>query len=151
MELLNYKFRGARSLVLLHEFHLPSFYNTWKQAKEEGIKLPETDNPDYESMQTLLVHVLGWAGNYMRWICKNLNLSDPEISTVPSKEEVEEKAEDYIKHLLERWRIPLADLEWEKFELVFEDRTILAMMEHAVMHPIRHEFQLKELMSAGKQ
>jgi hypothetical protein len=150
MELSNYKFRGARALVLLHEFYLPSFYNTWNQAKIAGIKLPETGNPDYESMHTLLVHVLRWAGDYMRWICKNLNLDDPEISIVPSKNEVEVKAEDYIKHLLERWRIPLADLEWEKFELVFEDRSILSMLEHAVMHPIRHEFQLKELMSANR-
>jgi hypothetical protein len=61
MELSNYKFRGARASVLLHEYHLPSFYNTWKEAKEAGIKLPKTNNPDYELMHTLLVHILKWA------------------------------------------------------------------------------------------
>ena len=56
--------------------------------------------------------------------------------------------------LLEKWRTPLCNVEPK----LFEDKNyksnwgveycIDAMLEHAVMHPIRHEFQLKNLINA---
>jgi hypothetical protein len=53
---------------------------------------------------------------------------------------------------LERWREPLQDVPDERLESPeYPSRwktlySIDAMMEHAVMHPIRHAFQLNELM-----
>jgi uncharacterized damage-inducible protein DinB len=154
--LLKYKYNGARSLVLLHEKHLLSFAEIWKEAKKLNITLPTTDDKDYESLETLLFHVLRAARGYMTWICEELNLPDPEINTPPDFNEIENEADNYILHLLERWRFPLSEIKEEKFHSpTFKSRwgveyCIDAMLEHAVMHPIRHEFQLRNLITEKK-
>ncbi|CAA9559862.1 MAG: hypothetical protein AVDCRST_MAG86-691 [uncultured Truepera sp.] len=148
----DYQSRGARALVLLHEQHLRGCLEVWKQAKAANIKLPETDDENYQSLETLLKHILRSAGNYMVSICKNLELPDPEIKPVPGVAIIEAEADSYLKRVLERWRLPLADVLDERLEPEPESYFpgmpywIDAMLEHAVMHPIRHEFQLKELI-----
>jgi hypothetical protein len=88
----------------------------------------------------------------MTWICEKLNLPDPEIEEAPDGNLIEMKAEKYVSHLLEKWRLPLSDIPEENFhEQNYVSRwgveyCIDAMMEHAVMHPIRHEFQLRNLI-----
>ncbi len=154
--LRKYKYNGARSLVLLHEEHMLSCLKAWREAKYLNIVLPETDDKDYESLETLLRHILRAARNYMFWICSRLNLPDPEIDPEPGLEFVEVKADEYVSHLLEKWRLPLAEIPEEKF--ISSTYTsnwgveycIDAMLEHAVMHPIRHEFQLKNLCENQK-
>jgi hypothetical protein len=57
-----------------------------------------------------------------------------------------------MEHVLEQWRAPLQDLGDDRLERAeYPSRwhtryCIDAMLEHAVMHPIRHSFQLEELM-----
>jgi hypothetical protein len=154
-ELNHYKYRGARALVLLHERHFWLLLETWKRAKEVGISLPVTDDPDYRSLETLLHHILRAGRGYMKWICEKLELVDPEIREVPPPERVEAEAADYLTHLLEKWRLPLAEIEEERFYTPSYQSAwganycIDAMLEHAVMHPIRHVFQLEELI--GRQ
>ena len=151
-ELGNYKSRGARALVLLHEKHLRECLEVWKQVKAANVKLPETDDEHYQSLETLLRHILRSAGNYMVGICKNLGLPDPEIKPAPGVDVIGTEAESYLEHLLEHWRLPLAEVTDDRLEPPPELYTpgmpywIDAMLEHAVMHPIRHEFQLRELM-----
>ena len=151
-DLKPFKYNGARSMVIMHELHLKSFLNTWKEAKKINLPLPKTDNPDYKSLETLLYHVFRAARGYMTWMCEKLNLPDPEIKPIPKPDVIEKEADEYIAHLLEKWRTPLAEVPIDKFEHGTytsrwgTDYCIDAMLEHAVMHPIRHEFQLKNLM-----
>jgi hypothetical protein len=153
MEDIKYKYAGARALVKLHEIHLQSFYETWKEAKQVGVKLPFTDDPYYKSLDTLLYHLLRSARGYMMWICDKLQLPDPMIKETPPAEIIKENAAEQMAHLFERWKLPLANVEPELFEdKVYKsnwgiDYCIDAMLEHAVMHPIRHEFQLKNLIA----
>lgn len=153
-DLDNYKSRGARALVLLHEKHLRECLEVWKQAKAADIRLPGTTDENYRSLETLLEHILGAAGSYMVGICKNLELPDPEIKPVPKADTIGAEAEGYLEHVLERWRLPLVDVPDERLEPDPESYYpgmpywIDAMLEHAVMHPVRHEFQLKELLQA---
>ncbi len=139
-------------MVQLHEKHLRSFLKTWKRAKQINIKLPETDDTDYQSLETVLRHVLRAARGYMTWMCDKLKLPDPKIDPTPEAGEIESIADTYLEHLIERWKHPLSVVPAEKFEDQLYtarwgvDYCIDAMMEHAVMHPIRHEFQLKNLI-----
>ena len=148
----SYNYKGAGTLIQLHDSHLRSFFRTWKRAKEVVVNLPKTNDPDYANMEALLHHVLRSSKGYIVWICNNLELNDPEIKPVPAIEEIEEDAERYLDHLLDRYRLPLADISEELFfNKVYKskwdvDYCIEAMLEHAVMHPIRHEFQLKKLI-----
>lgn len=150
--LLGYRYNGAAALVALHETHLLNFYDSWKKAAEKKISLPETSDPDYESLDTLLYHVLNSSRNYLIWICRNLKLPDPLIDEVPPPDEIRKKADYYIEHLINRWKNPLKDIQEVLFDQVFKsnwgvDFSIEAMLEHAVMHHIRHEYQLKNLIN----
>lgn len=73
-----YKYNGARSLVLLHEAHMKSFLNTWKKAKAANIKLPETDDEDYQSLETLLFHVLRASKDIWFGFAQSLTLPIPK-------------------------------------------------------------------------
>jgi hypothetical protein len=151
--LAGYRYRGARAMVLLHEHHMRRFLVTWRGADGAELTLPATTDSDYASRATLLRHVLGAAGRYMIWMTRQLELPDPGIDPVPDVERIDADADVYLEHVLERWRHPLAEVAEERFA----DRAypiwgvafcIDAMLEHAVMHPIRHTFQLEELLAA---
>jgi len=156
-DLKKYRYNGARSMVLLHEKYLNSCLQTWHKAKGLKINLPDTDDKDYESLDTLLRHIFRAARGYMTWICDKLNLPDPEIEKVPESNLIEAKADEYVSHLLEKWCLPLGEITEDKFHAPTYtsrwgvDYCIDAMLEHAVMHPIRHEFQLRNLIIDQKK
>lgn len=149
---LRYRSRGARALVLLHEEQLRRFLTTWTRARTVSVHLPATDDRAYASLDTLGRHVLGAARGYMVWMCEVLGLPDPEIRPTPDPAIIAGEAENYMEHVLAQWRTPLQEVPDERLEAPeYPSRwktayCIDAMLEHAVMHPIRHVFQLEELM-----
>jgi len=149
---LPYRSRAVRALVLLHEEHLRRFVRTWRLALANSVSLQPTEDPAYASLGALGQHVLGAARGYMVWMCEMLTLPDPGIRSAPDAAAVIHHAEDYMEHVLERWRDPLREVPDEQLETpeyASRWRTrycIDSMLEHAVMHPIRHAFQLDELI-----
>jgi hypothetical protein len=151
-ELEGYRYRGARALVLLHERELRAFVATWRRAVAWGVTMPPTDDPDCASADAMARHVLNAAGRYMIWLTGKLGLPDPGIAEAPPVEEIEEHADAYLEHVLDRWRAPLRDVFPERFVETHvsnwgEDFTLESMLEHAVVHPMRHALQLEELMA----
>ncbi len=157
MELEGYRYGGARALVILHERQLRKFLVAWRRAKTAGIALPETDDPDYASLETVLRHVLWCARGYVVWMCEVLELPDPEIRPAPEADAAAAEAEDYVEHLVEKWRRPLAELtEEQAYRPSYTTRwkvdyCIDSMLEHAAMHPTRHRFQLEELIARAQR
>jgi hypothetical protein len=139
-------------MVLLHEEHLRRFGHTWRLALATSVSLSPTDDPAYASLGALGQHVLGAAGGYMVWMCEVLTLPDPGIRSAPDAAAMVRDADDYMEHVLERWRAPLREVANERLETPeypsrWQTRYCIdAMLEHAVMHPIRHAFQLDELI-----
>jgi hypothetical protein len=137
---------------MLHDENLRRFLVVWKRAHAAKVVLPATNDPAYASLETLLHHVLGCARSYMTWMCEVLELPDPNVSKPPDPKNISGEADSYLEHVLERWRTPLQDLGDDRLEDVeYESHwktryCIDAMLEHAVMHPVRHRFQLEELM-----
>jgi hypothetical protein len=148
-----YRSRAVRALVIMHEQQLRGFLATWNAARATPVRLPVTDDPSYVSLETLRHHVLGAARGYLVWICEQLQLADPGIRPMP-KDLSKEEAAGYMEEVLEGWGASLltvADEQLEHPEYVSRWDTLYsidAMLEHAVMHPIRHVFQLEELMKA---
>jgi len=143
----------VRALVILHDDHLRRFVQTWRLAQASAVILPQTADPSYASLGALGRHVLSAAGGYLVWICEMLKLPDPAIQAAPDATAILRDAEAYMEHVLERWRasplreIPDEQLEAPEYPSPWQTRySIDAMLEHAVMHPIRHAFQLDELM-----
>jgi uncharacterized damage-inducible protein DinB len=152
-ELRNYRSRGARALVLLHERAMRELLPVWRQALASNIRLPATDDPSYASLDTLLHHALRAARGYITWLCEKLALPDPGVQEVPEPDRLTREVESYLEHLLARWRAALAGVEDSRFEAIHktrwgEDMSLGGMLEHAAMHPIRHRFQLEELLEA---
>ena len=147
-----YRSRAVRALVLLHEQHIRDFLVVWRRAHAASVVLPTTDDPAYASLETLLRHVLNAARGYMVWMCEVLELPDPKIRIPPEPGVLPGQADSYIEDLLEQWRTPLRDVGDDRLdrpEYLSRWQTLYsidAMLEHAVMHPIRHAFQLEELM-----
>lgn len=148
----DYHYRGAAASVALHEAHLREFMDTWDRARERCIALPKTGDPAYRSLEALLFHVLGCARGYMVWCCQKLGVDDPAIDPAPDVEVIAEGAESFLRHLIDRWRLPLATVTEDRFYVVHESPwgvgyCVDAMLEHAVMHPIRHTHQLEALLA----
>ena len=114
-----YRYAGARALVRLHERHLWEFWATWCEARAAQVRLPDTDDPNYASLETLLHHLLRSARGYLQWICRQLQLPDPGIDPAPPAECAADQGTAYLRHLLQRWRTPLSGVEAQ----AFRDRT----------------------------
>jgi hypothetical protein len=151
-EFPEFSYRGARALVMMHEDSLRHFVTAWRQAKSAGVRLPKVDRPDYASLEALLEHALRWSRTYITWTCEQLGIPDPGIRDAPAVENVEAELDAYLEHLLSGWRTALCEVEKDRFHEVTYPAPwgtpycIDAMLEHAVMHPVRHRFQLEELM-----
>ena len=149
---LQYRSRAVRAMVRLHDQQLRRFVHTWKLALASPVSLPPTDDPAYASLGALGRHVLSAAGGDPTWMCEVLALPDPGIRSGPDVAAIVRDADDYMEHVLERWRAPLREvsddrLETPEYPSQWKTRYCIdSMLEHAVMHPIRHAFQLDELL-----
>ena len=147
-----YRYGGARALVTLHERHLREFLAVWREADHLDLGLPDSTNPDYASRAALLAHVLGCAARYLMWICEQLEVEPPDLERYPEAASLAARADEYLEAVLEAWSEPLRNLTEERaYTPAHESRwgppyCIDAMLEHAVMHPIRHTHQLRELL-----
>ncbi len=150
-----FTYGGAQALTELHATHIRSFLSVWQQAKAAGITPPACEDPDYDSLEHILAHVLGAARGYMVWMCECLELPDPGIPATPDLQAIEKAAGDYTEVLIDRWRDPLVGMTEEQsntpaylsgWKVLY---CIDAMLEHAVMHPIRHEHQLRKWLATA--
>ena len=149
----SYQYNGARAMVGLHDDQLREFLAVWRKAKTANLQLPQTDDPDYASLETLLRHVVGCARGYMVWMCQALGLPDPDINPTPDAETLAPEVGAIVEHVTERWKKPLAQVPEKRFNEVYPsswkvEYCIDAMLEHAVMHPIRHTRQLNVLLNS---
>ena len=109
-------------MVLLHEEHLRRFVHVWRMALANSVSLPATADPAYASLEALGRHVLSAAGGYMIWMCEMLALPDPGIHRAPDQAAIVGDAEDYMEHVLERWRTPLIEVSDERLETPEDSR-----------------------------
>jgi hypothetical protein len=89
----------------------------------------------------------------MVWMCEKLELPEPPIELPPPVESIEREVDSYLPRLLAGWRLPLARIDEARMcEPTYKSRwgmdySIDSMLEHALVHPMRHRFQLEELLA----
>ncbi|MDM7913766.1 MAG: DinB family protein, partial [Candidatus Eisenbacteria bacterium] len=115
--------------------------------------LPKSSDPAYANLDALIAHPLRSARGYVTWICDKLGFPPPQIPEPPAPERVELEAETYLDALFRGWEDSLAPLTDEILDAneVYPARwgtpmAIEAMLEHAVVHPMRHRAQLVRLL-----
>lgn len=96
--------------------------------------------------------MLGGGARYLTWIHAQLGLKSPALEERPELDGFAARAEDYIEEILAAWHGALHELTPEDAcRPVYPapwgtTYCIDAMLEHAVMHPLRHAYQLERLM-----
>lgn len=149
-----FKSNAVRSCVDLHEIELRRFYDVWQAFKASGIALPQTDDPSYRSVDHLGGHVLRAARNYLTWIgdCVKRPVTDVDLDN--DHVSVAAKGAAFMEEVLAGWRRHLVTLEDSELAPTMykarwgDDYDIEQMLEHAVVHPMRHRIQLERLMAA---
>ena len=152
-----FKSNAVRACVELHEIELNRFYDAWQAFRASGTALPVTQDPNYASADHLGGHVLRAARNYLTWIgeCANRPVGDVDLDN--DTVSVAGKGRAFLAEVLAAWRRHLAvlddgELSTEGYRSRWgEPYTIEQMLEHAVVHPMRHRRQLERLMTERAQ
>src|SRR5262245_7760588 len=147
--------RAVRSMVELHDAELRSFVATWKRFKASGKPMPEAlGDPDYESAEKLVTHVNGSARSYLTWIWEVLG-SPIGLQVIRDPAIVVPQLDAYMEETLAAWPTHLSVLTNEQLAPEqYKSRwgemfTIDQMLEHAVIHPMRHRIQLERILNSA--
>jgi uncharacterized damage-inducible protein DinB len=147
-----FKSNAVRSCVELHEVELERFFDVWTRFRVSGVPLPATDDPSYRSSDHLGGHVFRAARNYLTWIGDCVKRPVTDIDLDMDTASIAGKAPAFVAEVLAAWRRHLALLEDSELAPATyksrwgEDYNIEQMLEHAVVHPMRHRIQLARLM-----
>jgi hypothetical protein len=151
---MTFKSRGVRALVMLQMDEMNRLFVVWKKAKRLGVKLPRTRDPAYQSLDLLMRHPLRACRGYLTWLCEVLGRPDPQVADPPEPENVAAQGAAYLMLLEKAWGRHMAWMPGKVLDsfTVHTSRwgapmTVEAMLEHAVAHPMRHRFQLEELIA----
>jgi hypothetical protein len=148
-----FKSNAVRSCVELHEIEIKRFYETWEAFRASGTPLSETDDPSYQSADHLGGHVFRSARSYLTWIGECVKRPVTDLDSDTGLVSIARKGRAFVDEVLAAWRRSLALLEdAELAPSVYkarwgEDYNIEQMLEHAVVHPMRHRIQLERLMA----
>jgi uncharacterized damage-inducible protein DinB len=149
-----FKSNAVRSCVELHETELRRFCDVWERFRASGTPLPETDDPSYQSVEHLGGHVFRAARNYLTWIGECVDRPVRDVDPEADAASIARKGRAFMDEVLTAWRRHLVLLEDRDLRPATrksrwgEDYTIEQMLEHAVVHPMRHRIQLERLMVA---
>ena len=151
-----FKSRAVRSMVQLHAAELRAFVATWKRFKDSGKPMPEAhDDPDYESPERLVAHVQGSARSYLLWIFEVLERPIQGLELIRDAAVIVPRLDAFMEETLAAWEQNLAELENEQLGPALhksrwgDPYMIDQMLEHAIVHPMRHRIQLERILADG--
>ncbi len=151
---MEYRSRAVRSLVELHEREMRSFLQVWRDFEASGLPVPEAHgDASYASRETLGAHVLMAARGYLtrigEWVGRPVADVDPGTDAVAIHARMAAFADEvlaaYPRHLA-------AVTDDELDQQVHRTRwgelmSVEMLLEHAVVHPMRHRIQLERLLA----
>ncbi|HKA23662.1 MAG TPA: hypothetical protein VKF80_01640 [Candidatus Eisenbacteria bacterium] len=150
-----FRSRAVASLVELHSVELRSFLETWKRFRASGKPMPEArGDADYESPERLVSHVQAAARSYMLWIWEMLEQPIEGLPRIRDAAVIMPELEKFQADTLAGWEkygALLADEQLGPKQYVSrwgEPHTIEQMLEHAVVHPMRHRRQLQRILES---
>ena len=152
-----FKSNAVRSCVELHEIELRKFCDVWEAFCASGIPLPKTDDPSYASVEHLGGHIFRAARNYLTWIGECVKRPVTDVDTETDLAVIARNGRPFVDHVLAAWRRHLALLEDADLAPATyvsrwgETYNIEQMLEHAIVHPMRHRIQLERLMAGSRR
>jgi uncharacterized damage-inducible protein DinB len=153
---MEFESRATRSLLELHEAELRAFLATWRRYARAGLPMPEAHgDEDYESIDRLGTHVLKAARNFLARITEWLGRPAADLDTTEDVAELAGRADEFVESILEAYRRHLVSTtDAELDPQVHKTRlgrlmSVEMLLEHAVVHPMRHRVQLERILANG--
>ena len=150
---MEFRSRAVRSLVELHEREMRSFLDAWKRFVAANLPMPESHgDKSYESREHLAGHVLMAARGYLTRIGEWVGRPVTDVDASQEAREIASHAAPFAEEILAAYRRHLAAVTQEELEPQ-SHRTrwgdlmsVEMLLEHAVVHPMRHRIQLERLL-----
>jgi uncharacterized damage-inducible protein DinB len=152
--MMEYKSRAIRNLLELHDAELRAFLATWRRYARAGVPMPEAHgDEDYESIDRLGTHVLKAARSFLVRITEWLGRPAADLDMAEEVKDLTERADEFADSLLGAYVRHLASATDEEMAAwVHKTRqgnpiSIEMLLEHAVVHPMRHRVQLERILA----
>lgn len=153
---MEFRSRAVRSLVELHEREMQSFHEAWKRFVAADLPMPEAHGDEsYASRERLAGHVLMAARGYLvrigEWVGRPVN----DVDASQDAAEIAARFAAFEGGVLAAYRRHLAELTDPELEpQTHRTRqgdlmSVEQLLEHAVVHPMRHRIQLERLLEGG--
>ena len=150
---MEFRSRAVRSLVELHERELRSFIEVWKRFVAADLPLPEAHGDEsYQSRERLGGHVLMAARGYMTRIGEWVGRPVSDVDDTKDPADVVRRLDTFADDVLAGYRRHMAHVTVEELEpQAHKTRwgdlmSVENLLEHAVVHPMRHRIQLERIL-----
>ena len=154
---MTFRSRAVLSLVELHEREMRSFLEVWKRFVASGLPIPEAHGDEsYENRERLIAHVLMAGRGYLTRIGEWVGRPVSDVNASQDPYEVARRVPEFADEVLAAYRRHLAEVTTEELEpQVHRTRwgdlmSVENLLEHAVVHPMRHRIQLERILDGSK-
>jgi uncharacterized damage-inducible protein DinB len=152
---VEFRSRAVRSLVELHERELRAFLAVWKRFVAANLPLPEAHGDEhYENRERLAGHVLMAARGYLSRIGEWVGRPVSDVDGSQDPHDVVARLAEFADDVLAGYRRHMAEITEQELEpQVHRARwgdlmSVENLLEHAVVHPMRHRIQLERILES---
>src|SRR5215831_12446206 len=151
---MEFRSRAVRSLVELHEQEMKSFLEVWNRFVASSLPMPEANGDEsYVDRERLAGHVLMAARGYLTRIGEWVGRPVTDVDASKDAYEIVKRAPEFADGVLGAYRRHLAEVTNQEAEKQ-DHRTrwgelmsVEMLLEHAVVHPMRHRIQLERILA----
>jgi uncharacterized damage-inducible protein DinB len=152
---MEFRSRAVRSLVELHEREMRSFLETWRRFVAANLPMPDAQgDKSYEDRERLAGHVLMAARGYLTRIGEWVGRPVSDVDASQDPYEIVKRAPEFADGVLGAYRRHLAEITDQEMEQQVhrtrwgELMSVEMLLEHAVVHPMRHRIQLERILES---
>ena len=152
-----FRSRAVRSLVELHEREIRSFLQVWRRFVASDLPMPDAQGDEsYENRERLAGHVLMAARGYLTRIGEWVGRPVSDVDGSQDPYEVVRRAPEFADGVLAAYERHLSEITNEELEQQVhrtrwgELMSVENLLEHAVVHPMRHRIQLERILEGSE-
>jgi uncharacterized damage-inducible protein DinB len=150
---MEFRNRAVRSLVELHEREIRSFLEVWVRFQAADLPMPEAHGDEcYRDANRLGGHVLSSARGYLtrigEWVGRPVN----DVDDTQDPCDIAARSSSFAEDVFAAYRRHLAEITDQELEQQIhrtrwgELMSVENLLEHAVVHPMRHRIQLERIL-----
>lgn len=150
---MEFKSRAVWNLVELHKQEMLRFLEVWDRFLTSGLPMLEAlGDPNYKDRELLCAHVVAAAREDLIWICEKVRRPVTHLDDSNDPYDIAARFCSFAEALFVAYQQLLADLTDQELTAPHPtkggmDLNVEAILEHAIVHPMRHRIQLERILS----